>query len=70
MDCAAGIQWFRTAQQDEHALGYLLQWMLVITVPDLAHLAAELEENGSLSAQGRWTCTTTSWAFRQVRLLL
>ena len=46
------FSWFRTAQQDEHALGYLLQWMLVITVPDLAHLAAELEENGSLSAQG------------------
>ena len=44
--------WFRTAQQDEHALGYLLQWMLVITVPDLAPLAEELEENGSLSAQG------------------
>ena len=46
------FNWFRTAQQDEHALGYLLQWMLVITVPDLEHLAAELEENGSLSAQG------------------
>ena len=44
--------WFRTAQQDEHALGYLLQWMLVITVPDLAHLEEELRENGSLSAQG------------------
>ena len=44
--------WFRTAQQDEHALGYLLQWMLVISVPDLAHLAEELRENGSLSAQG------------------
>ena len=44
--------WFRTAQQDEHALGYLLQWMLVITVPDLAHLSEELRENGSLSAQG------------------
>lgn len=44
--------WFRTAQQDEHALGYLLQWMLVVTVPDLAHLAEELEEKGSLSAQG------------------
>ena len=46
------FSWFRTAQQDEHALGYLLQWMLVITVPDLAPLATELEENGSLSAQG------------------
>ena len=44
--------WFRTAQQDEHALGYLLQWMLVITVPDLAHLAEELRQEGSLSAQG------------------
>lgn len=44
--------WFRTAQQDEHALGHLLQWMLVITVPDLAHLEEELRENGSLSAQG------------------
>ena len=46
------FSWFRTAQQDEHALGYLFQWMLVITVPDLAPLATELEENGSLSAQG------------------
>ena len=46
------FNWFGTAQQDEHALGYLLQWMLVITVPDLAHLAEELRENGSLSAQG------------------
>ena len=45
------FSWFRTAQQDEHALGYLLQWMLVITVPDLAHLEEELRENGSLSAQ-------------------
>ncbi len=44
--------WFRTAQQDEHALGYLLQWMMVITVPDLEHLAEELSENGRLSAQG------------------
>ena len=43
--------WFRTAQQDEHALGYLLQWLMVITVPDLAHLEEELRENGSLSAQ-------------------
>ena len=46
------FSWFRAAQQDEHALGYLLQWMLVMTVPDLAPLATELEENGSLSAQG------------------
>ena len=46
------FSWFRTAQQDEHALGYLLQWMMVITVSDLAHLADELRENGSLSAQG------------------
>ena len=45
------FNWFRTAQQDEHALGHLLQWMLVITVPDLAHLEEELRENGSLSAQ-------------------
>ena len=43
---------FRSAQQDEHALGYLLQWMLIITVPDLAHLAEELRQVGSLSAQG------------------
>lgn len=46
------FNWFRTAQQDEHALGYLLQWMLVMTVPDLAHLEEELRENGSLGAEG------------------
>ena len=45
------FMWFSTAQQDEHALGYLLQWMLVITVPDLAHLEEELRENGSLGAE-------------------
>lgn len=44
--------WFRAAQQDEHALGHLLQWLMVISVPDLAHLEEELRENGSLSAQG------------------
>ena len=45
------FSWFRAAEQEEHALGYILQWALLLTVPDLAPLAAELEENGSLSAE-------------------
>ena len=42
---------FRTAEQDEHALGYLLQWAFLATVPELESLADEFEENGSLSAE-------------------
>ena len=43
---------FRTAEQDEHALGYLLQWAFLLTVPELEPLADELEQNGRLSAEG------------------
>ncbi len=43
---------FTTAEQDEHALGYLLQWAILLTIPELEPLADELEENGSLSAEG------------------
>lgn len=42
---------FRDAAQDEHALGYLLQWAFAMDVPDLAALATELAEQGGLSAQ-------------------
>ncbi len=42
---------FRTAEQDEHALGYLLQWAFILTVPELEPLADELERDGSLSAE-------------------
>ncbi len=39
------------AEQDEHALGYLLQWLLLYADPELESLATELEEEGSLSAR-------------------
>lgn len=43
--------WFRGAAQDEHFLGYLMQWFAVTTVPELEVGAAELRDNGSLGAQ-------------------
>jgi hypothetical protein len=43
--------WIRGATQDEHFLGYVLQWLAVTTVPELEAAATELAEKGRLGAQ-------------------
>ncbi|MCH8206163.1 MAG: hypothetical protein IH956_04075 [Chloroflexi bacterium] len=43
-------RWLRDAGSDEHALGYLLQWLAVLDDPALADLRSELLSAGSLDA--------------------
>ena len=41
-------QWLKDAASDEHALGYLLQWLAVLDDPELADLGSELLSVGRL----------------------
>ena len=43
-------QWYEKATQDEHSLGYLLQWLAVLDDPALAELRQMLTNEGQLSA--------------------
>ena len=42
--------WLREAASDEHALGYLVQWLAVLDDPELAGIRSELLSAGSLDA--------------------
>ena len=43
--------WMEGRESDEHDLGFLLQWLVVLDDPDFIHLRAELESTGRLGLE-------------------